>query len=185
MAEAGKKKAGREGPQSGAAYIEGDRKRQGDGFVGLKNRSSKINSLSMWFYDTTLFRAKWKAGYTKLLAQPVAAVKPDERPHLFVSSNGKENPSYTREPESGRAANRAWERLSEARKNLLGWQGELPTHRAYCLLCVYQRLYRQKGGEWEPNWRGPCFLKVLCGFRRRGIAVTCSHFNSMRNPEEN
>ena len=61
LAEAGKKKAGRDGPCSGAAYTEGGQKRQGDGFRGSKNRYSKINGLSMWFHDTTFFLAKCEA----------------------------------------------------------------------------------------------------------------------------
>jgi hypothetical protein len=58
LAEAGKKKAGRDGPRSGAAYTDGDRKRQGNGFAGVKNKYSKINGLYMWFYGTTLLPAK-------------------------------------------------------------------------------------------------------------------------------
>ncbi|MEN3146479.1 hypothetical protein ABCW43_04145 [Neorhizobium sp. IRAMC:178] len=140
MAEAGKKKAGREGPRSGAAYTEGDRKRQGDDFAGLKNRSSKINGLSMWFRDTTFFEQNRRLVMPNCWPSPSRQSNQTFGRCLFVSSNGKENPSYTRKPEFGPAANPAWERLSEARENLSRWQGELPTHRAYCSFYIYQWL---------------------------------------------
>jgi hypothetical protein len=115
LAEAGKKKAGRDGPRSGAAYTEGGQKRQGDGFPASKNRYSKINDLSMWFHDTTFFGAKYEAVNAKSLAGPPtkASNQPFGR-YPLICHDGKENPSYVREPGSRRAANRAWQRLSEA-----------------------------------------------------------------------
>ena len=115
LAEAGKKKAGRDGPRSGAAYTEGGQKRQGDDFRGSKNRSSKINGLCMWFHDTTIFWAKMRRRQCQVVgsAPPRLPNQPFGR-YPLGSHDGKENPSYMREPEFQRPANRARERLSEA-----------------------------------------------------------------------
>ncbi|CDZ37248.1 Hypothetical protein NGAL_HAMBI1145_37630 [Neorhizobium galegae bv. officinalis] len=145
LAEAGKKKAGRDGPRSGAAYTEGGQKRQGDGFRGSKNRYSKINGLSMWFHDTTIFWAKYEAVNAQSLSRTrrgrqtgrSATIRLSfmmgKKTHLICVSRD----SAARQLGLGNGCGK--------RKNLLGWQGELRHPSCLSLVRAKSRVVHTEG----------------------------------------
>ncbi|MCQ1767680.1 hypothetical protein NOJ28_19225 [Neorhizobium galegae] len=147
LVETGKKKAGRDGPRSGAAYTEGGQKRQGDGFPGAKNRCSKINGLSMWFYDTTIFRTKYEAANAKSSAGARRDC-PNSRPTAFLFSLVMGNKTHLVSANWNSGARQTGLETAPGRlKSCRDGRVSCATHRACRSLDVYPRLYvRTDGG---------------------------------------